>query len=109
MPSLILSKGYILIGTLTKAFDKINGYIFNRKLISRLLLSCSRIPMLHKNKMKPGTFHNRIFSLIGVRQEQDIYVRLIDSVTKQVLYIYFLINLTILYIGCSHFDISIEK
>ena len=92
MPSLILSKGYILIGTLRKAFDKINGYIFNRKLISRLLLSCSRIPMLHKNKMKPGTFHNRIFSLIGVRQEQDIYVRLIDSVTKQVLYIHVSLN-----------------
>lgn len=29
-------------------------------------------------------FNNNIFFFAGVRQEQDIYVRLIDSVTKQV-------------------------
>ena len=37
-------------------------------------------------------FYHRLFSLVGVRQEQDIYVRLIDSVTKQVLYIHVSFN-----------------
>ena len=75
--------------TLRKEFNKINGYIINRKLISRLSLSCRRISMLHKNQIMSWTFYHILFSLVGVRQEQDIYVRLIDSVTKQVLYIYF--------------------
>ena len=45
------------------------------------LLCTSRCPILPKGCQK----HECVFLLLlGVRQEQDIYVRLIDSVTKQV-------------------------
>ena len=81
-----------LIRKLRIAFNKIIRHIFNRKLISRLSLSCRRISTLHKSKIKSWTFYHRLFSLVGVRQEQDIYVRLIDSVTKQVLYIHVSLN-----------------
>lgn len=46
-------------------------------------------------------FHELIFSLEGIRQEQDLYVRLIDSVTKQVskllMTIWFKANLRLLF------------
>ena len=73
----------IIIRSITKSFFSGTNLLYNVTFRFDILI--------FEGKRKRGfTFFkmldnlNTFFSFIGVRQEQDIYVRLIDSVTKQV-------------------------
>lgn len=50
-----------------------------------IMTVCTRNLVMFILTLPNNTFYNNDLLFTGVRQEQDIFVRLIDSVTKQVI------------------------